>query len=410
MAVNKDRIWQRIQKVGEIAADGKRGIARFRFIEQDSQDTNLVIEWMKKADLCIRKDAAGNVIGRREGKKREPVVMAGSHLDTVINGGKFDGVTGVISALECVEILKERNIHTGLPIEVITFANEEGSRFPGGLMGSLAVAGKLPPTYPYEIRDGEGILLAEEMKRWGAKPDLISEASRKGEIRAFFELHIEQGRVLEEAHRPIGIVNGIAGLHQGKFSISGECGHAGAIAMRDRKDPMVAAGIIIKKIEEIASQSKTGARGTVGYIKAFPGGDNVIPGKVEFTTDFRYIDKQEQSMAEADLQDYVAKICQNRNLTHQFITNQQAAPVFLDSNVISLMETAVKDCLIPYLLLPSWAAHDAIIMSNICLTGMIFVRSYKGLSHCPQEFSFPEDIADGAELLYSVLYKTANEY
>lgn len=410
MEVNRDRIWQRIQLLGKIGENKNKGVSRFPFTFEDNEATNLVIKWMGEAGLSVRKDAVGNVIGRREGKTSAPVIMAGSHLDTVTNGGKFDGVVGVISVLEAIEIMQENKIITEFPIEIIIFVNEEGSRFPGGLMGSMAIVGKLPLDFPYTIRDEKGILLADEMKKWGFKPDSIFKAIRKEGIKAFFELHIEQGRVLEESNKPIGIVSKIAGLYQARLSIIGQCGHAGAITMKDRKDPMVAAGIIIQKIEDIAKNSRSGTRGTVGYIKSFPGGDNVIPEKVELSIDFRYIDKLEQEEIDTYLKDFIKDICEERELEYQLVTTQRVDPVFVDSKVISLMEKAAKNCFIPYDLLSSWTAHDAMVMGNICLIGMIFIRSYKGLSHCPQEYSSPEDIAQGAEILFHTLKTTANNY
>lgn len=406
----KDRIWQRIQDIAKFGKNNQNGITRFPFTTEYKQAIDLIIKWMEEADLIVRRDSIGNIIGRRKGNRNNPIIMTGSHIDTVENGGKFDGVTGVIAGLEALEILKENNITTELPIELVILINEEGSRFPGGLMGSMAITGRLPRDFPYKIKDIEGISLADEMKKNGIDPNLVTEALYKEEVRAFFELHIEQASVLENSDKPIGIVSDIAGVSQFKLTINGRSGHAGATPMNNRRDPMVASGLVIKEVENLAIRSKSGMRGTIGYIKAFPGGHNIIPERVELTIDFRYIDEEEHKEFMENLEEYIKKICKHRGLSYELFSTQKAMPVHIDLQILNLLEKIAKDHKIPHEILPSWAAHDAMIMNDICSIGMIFIRSQKGLSHCPEEFSSPDDIAKGADLLMYAIERTANKY
>ncbi|ADU31981.1 M20 family metallo-hydrolase [Evansella cellulosilytica] len=411
MEINTKRVWERIHQLSCIGATKHGGVSRFAFSLEDRQATDLVIKWMKEANLHVTSDSLGNVYGRRKGKREGPPVLAGSHLDTVPNGGKFDGVAGVIAALEVLQVFEENDIITDLPIEMVIFVNEEGSRFAGGLMGSMGIAGRLDNSIVDSLIDNEGVILRDAMKSFGAKPDEIHEAVRtKGDYTAFFELHIEQGEVLESQDIPVGIVNGIAGPYQMKVSIYGRSGHAGATPMGLRKDPMVAAGMVIQEVERSALEEGKTIRGTVGFIKAYPGGHNVIPEKVEFTLDYRDINPQNRIKAVNRIKDYIDDICENRSLKYDIITTQNTQPILLNENIVSLMESSAHEYNIPAFIMPSGAAHDAMNLHALCPTGMIFIRSKNGLSHCPEEYSTEEDVALGTKLLLSTIQKSADGY
>lgn len=406
VVVDKDRIWERIQKLGEIGTADDGGINRFAFTDEDWKATSLVREWMKEAGLRTWIDPIGNVFGRLDGKVDGPVILTGSHLDTVPNGGKFDGIAGVVAALEVLQIMKENSIENEYPVEMVIFRNEEGSRFPGGLMGSLAVTGKLPSNYAYEIIDKNGSILADTLKKYGIDPEKIQDAKRT-DIKSFFELHIEQASILENSDIPVGIVTGIAGAYQMKLNIYGRSGHAGAVPMEGRKDPMTAAAMIIQEVERSAIQTDT-TRGTVGYINSKPGGHNIIPAEVEITLDYRDIDMEARRKAIERIKNYIYRICEERDLKSQLIITQDAPAIIINEGIVKLLENTAEELLIPTMSMPSGAAHDAMIMAKICKTGMIFVRSKEGLSHCPEEFSSKEDLALATELLFHSIKKAAN--
>lgn len=406
MVINKDRIWKRIQQLSHIGASDEGGINRFAFTDEDWQATNLVKLWMEEAGLRTWMDSIGNVFGRLEGEVKEPVILTGSHLDTVPNGGMFDGIAGVIASLEVLQIMKEQDISTKYPVEVVIFKNEEGSRFPGGLMGSSAIAGKLPKDFVYEVWDREGIALADSMKSYGLNPGKMQEAIRT-DIKAFFELHIEQAKVLEENNNPVGIVTGIAGAYQMNLRIYGRSGHAGAMPMKGRKDPMTAAGMIIQEVERSAIEASSTTRGTVGYISSKPGGHNIIPAEINMTLDYRDIDMKSRKEAVERIKKYIDKICKVRGLDNELIITQNAPAIIIDDKIIGLLKNTANELSIPVLLMPSGAAHDAMIMANLCKIGMVFVRSKDGLSHCPEEYSTKEDLALGTELLFHSIVKIA---
>ncbi|MCM3760597.1 Zn-dependent hydrolase [Alkalihalobacillus oceani] len=409
MEINSDRLWSRIQALGEIGRTKEGGVTRFAFSSEDRKATDQVMEWMKEAGLQIYTDSIGNIFGRRNGLEEGASVLIGSHIDSVVNGGKFDGVAGVLSALEVIQVLEENNEHTKLPIEMVIFVNEEGSRFPGGLMGSMALAGRLPKDIVDTLKDSEGITLREALNEFGLSPDKIKEAHcTKGKFEAFFELHIEQGVVLEDQNVPVGIVNGIAGPYQLVVEISGRSGHAGAIPMYLRRDPMVVAGMAIQEVERSAIEEGETIRGTVGKIEAFPGGHNIIPAKVEFTVDYRDIDPENRLRAVNRLKNFIERQCKKRKLQYKIITTQDTPPTILDQRIVNFMEETAEENNISSFTMPSGAAHDAMNMHSLCPTGMIFVRSREGLSHCPEEYSSKEDLTEASSLLLHTVIRTAN--
>jgi len=407
LQINKERLWDRVQHLGEIGQTDE-GITRLAFSSENQRARNLVIKWMEDIGLKLREDEAGNIFGRYNGEVDNPVILTGSHLDTVINGGKFDGAAGVISSLECLQVMKENNIKPKFPIEIVIFVNEEGVRFPGGLMGSKAVTGLLDSDYPYKLKDRSGKTLAESMKKYWGRPDKIIEAKRKkGETKAFYELHVEQGRKLEQMNKPVGIVSAIAGPHQLELKILGEAGHAGTVPMEERKDPVLAFAYIRQKVEELIAKASSQIRGTVGYIEAFPGAHNVIPSKTIFTLDFRDINEKTRDSVIDNLKEYIDKLCHEKGLKYRLETTQKTSPVVIDKKVRELMVNEAENAGINYEIIPSWAAHDAMVMSNICKVGMIFIRSKEGRSHCPEEFSSKEDLSEGTNLLFNILCKEA---
>lgn len=408
MEINSERLWDRIETLGAVGGMANGGVTRFAFSKEDREATDLVIQWMREAGLDIRIDPVGNVFGRRKGRKEGPVILTGSHLDTVNNGGKFDGAAGVLSALEILQTLEENSVETTLPMEMVIFVNEEGSRFAGGLMGSMAIAGLLPKSL-FEEEDKDKMSLFEAVQKFGGDPDQFLAAKRpSSDFAAFYELHIEQSQTLEKENKSVGIVLGIAGPYQMKVRIFGRSGHAGAIAMDLRKDPMVAAGIIIQEVERSAIETATTTRGTVGFIKAYPGGHNIIPEEVEFTIDYRDINIETRDRVIKRIRDYIDEICKERGLKSKIVITQDTPPTPVKKEVLERMVKVAEEQRTPFTMLTSGAAHDAMIMGRLCPIGIIFVRSLNGLSHCPEEFTSKKDLADGTQLLLAIIYDAAN--
>ncbi|MBY6270310.1 Zn-dependent hydrolase, partial [Parageobacillus thermoglucosidasius] len=288
--INGDRLWNRLLELGTIGKQPSGGITRLSFTKEERAAKEKVASYMKEAGLAVYEDAVGNLIGRKEGKEKDaPAVLVGSHIDSVYNGGMFDGPLGVLAAVEVLQTMSERGVKTKHPIEVVAFTDEEGARFSYGMIGSRGMAGTLSEEELVH-QDKHGISLAAAMEEAGLDPSKIGKAARrKGSVKAYVELHIEQGRVLEQANLPVGIVTGIAGLIWAKLTVKGKAEHAGATPMPIRRDPLVAAAQIIQVIEQEAKKTGTTV-GTVGQMQVFPGGINIIPERVEFSLDLRDLD------------------------------------------------------------------------------------------------------------------------
>lgn len=405
--INSERVDRRLQELGKIGCRESGGVTRHAFTPEDREAKDLVISYMQEAGLTVREDAVGNLIGRREGRNpKAPVVLTGSHIDTVCDGGIYDGGLGIIGAIEVLQSFHEQGISTEHPIEVYAFNDEEGSRFSFSMFGSRGVIGDLTEK-DLEIKDRSGITVAEAMRNQGYDPDKIKDAVRSPEeLKAFIELHIEQGKVLECNNLSVGIVTGIVNELWMKLIVKGEAGHAGATPMNLRQDALVAAAEMIQVIEREAK--KTGSTvATVGRLNVFPGGINIIPGRVEFTLDLRDTSQEVSDQVEAAIFKDLARVCQERGVQLETELLQRIPPAPCSKEFQSAAKEACKKIGLQYFCLPSGAGHDAMQMVNICPIGMIFIRSKDGISHNPAEWSSSEDCADGVNVLYHVLLDTA---
>ena len=407
LVINEDRIWQRLEALSAIGHTKTGGITRLSFTKEEQQAKDIVASYMKEAGLSVRVDEAGNLIGRKEGKNAAAsVVIVGSHLDSVYNGGNFDGPLGVIAAVEALQAMNEQNIETEHPIEVAAFTDEEGARFSFGMIGSRGIAGTLTAE-DLQYKDKDGITIAEAMMAAGLNPALVSKSARKqADVKAYVELHIEQGRVLEQQNLPVGIVTGIAGPLWLKLILEGEAGHAGTTPMNLRHDALTAAAKIMIAIETEAAKTGTTV-GTVGQLQVFPGGINVIPNRVEFTLDLRDIDEKVRDGVEEKILQQVREICQLQgiNLTVELL--QRIAPVPCSELVQSAAKTAFEELSYENFSLPSGAGHDGMQLKDLCPIGMLFVRSKNGISHNPDEWSSKEDCGHGAIALYKTIVNLA---
>ncbi|NNU92492.1 Zn-dependent hydrolase [Geobacillus sp. NFOSA3] len=405
--INEDRLWNRLMELGEIGKQPSGGITRLSFTKEERAAKEKVASYMKEAGLAVYEDAVGNLLGRKEGKDPEAaVVLVGSHLDSVYNGGMFDGPLGVLSAVEVLQTMNERGVETKHPIEVVAFTDEEGARFSYGMIGSRGMAGTLSEEELVH-QDKHGISIAEAMKAAGLDPSEIGKAARrKGSVKAYVELHIEQGRVLEQANLPVGIVTGIAGLVWAKFTVEGKAEHAGATPMPIRRDPLVAAAQMIQMIEQEAKKTGTTV-GTVGQMQVFPGGINVIPARVEFSLDLRDIDAAVRDNVFQSIIERAQQIGQERNVKVTVERLQEMPPVLCSELVQNAAKEACKQLGFDVFSLPSGAAHDGVQLVDLCPIGMVFVRSKDGISHSPEEWSSKEDCAAGANVLYHTVMRLA---
>ncbi|SFA49886.1 allantoate deiminase [Parageobacillus thermantarcticus] len=398
--INEDRLWNRLLELGNIGKQPSGGITRLSFTKEERAAKEKVASYMKEAGLAVYEDAVGNLIGRKEGKEKDaPVVLVGSHIDSVYNGGMFDGPLGVLAAVEVLQTMNELGVETTHPIEVVAFTDEEGARFSYGMLGSRGMAGTLSEEELVH-QDKHGVSIADAMKEAGLNPSEIAKAARrKGSVKAYVELHIEQGRVLEEANLPVGIVTGIAGLVWAKFTIEGKAEHAGATPMPIRRDPLVAAAQIIQVIEQEAKKTGTTV-GTVGQMQVFPGGINVIPERVEFSLDLRDLDAAVRDNVLQSIIERAQQIGNERNVKVTVELLQEMPPVLCSELVQNAAKEACQKLGFDVFTLPSGASHDGVQLAGLCPIGMIFVRSKDGVSHSPEEWSSKEDCAAGANVLY----------
>lgn len=410
MQINAARINQRLTYLSQFGATPEGGVKRPALSQEEQAATAAVARWMEEAGLQVRQDAAGNLFGRLLGRRQGPPVLSGSHLDSVPSGGNYDGPAGVLGALEAVESMREQGLVPELPVEVVSFIGEEGSRFPHGLLGSSFVAGTFAYAQAASLKDRDGIALPDALRNYSANPDALRTAAvAPGAYAAYVEMHIEQSGVLEARDLPVGIVSGIAGMHQWKGIIRGRAEHAGACPMDLRRDPLPAAAAIVLEAERAARESGPTTRATVGFIKATPGAANVIPASVELTFDVRDLDAARRDACNARIEAYFRAVCAERGLSAETGLEQHSAPpTVCDPAVIGASDAAALALGLQPFVLPSGAVHDTANMAAICPVGMIFLRSRDGLSHCPQEYTSPEDVAVGTQLLADTLWRLAN--
>jgi allantoate deiminase len=364
----------------------------------------LVLGWMREAGMQARLDAIGNALGRYEGERPGlPCLMLGSHLDTVRDAGKYDGMLGVVSAIECVDRLNAAGKRLPFAIEVVGFGDEEGVRFGTTLLGSRALAGMLDPKV-LDARDASGVSIGEALRGFGLDPEGIGSVRRKrGEVLAYAELHIEQGPVLEAEGLPVGVVTAINGFSRLRVALRGEAGHAGTVPMRLRRDALAAAAECVLAVERLA-RAQPEVVGTVGRIEAQPGAINVIPGEVQFTIDVRAPLDAARSQAVEALRTEIAVICQNRGVAFEIETLQELGSSTCAPWLMAQLERAVQSEGVRVLRLPSGAGHDGMALKAIADIAMLFVRCRRGISHNPAEAISAEDAGTGARILYKFVH------
>ena len=397
LVVNGDRLWSSLMELARIGATEKGGVCRLALTDLDRQGRDLVVSWAKKAGLTITTDQIGNVFMRRAGKNPSlPPIATGSHIDTQPTGGKFDGNYGVLAGIEVVRTLNDKKIETEAPIEVVYWTNEEGSRFVPVMMGSGVFAGAFTLEHAYAAKDVDGKTVEDELKRIGYAGE---EEPGKHPIGAYFEAHIEQGPVLEDADKTIGVVTGVLGLRWYDCVVTGMEAHAGPTPMALRKDALQVATRIMQEVVAIANRYPPYGRGTVGFVQNFPNSRNVIPGRVKFSIDLRNVDQERLDTMDKEIRAFIAKEVADTKLDITIEQVSYFAPCPFEKGCVNAVEQGAKELGYSYMEVVSGAGHDAVYMARLAPAGMIFVPCKDGISHNEIEDAKPEHLEAGCNVL-----------
>ena len=408
--IQKERLQKDFDAMAQLTGLGE-GINRLAFTDADWEGRQYIIDRMTDAGLDVEIDEFGNVVGYKVGRNPDlPVVMVGSHTDSVPNGGNYDGVVGVLSAIEVVRSIIDDGFEHDHTIAVVDFMCEESSRFGAATLGSKAMRGKLTLNDLHRLVDKQGVSLYDSLKERKLHPDAIESMAYNRPVKAFIEMHIEQGKVLEHEQKQIGIVSGIAAPERFYVTICGNADHSGATPMNLRHDALCGASKIILGIEEVTSmQEEPPVVGTVGIAEVVPGAMNVIPGSVKLGVDIRSISKVARDSVVFLIKELIDVIAEKRGLSYTIEPIAQDHPVAMHPAMIREIEEAVKSVGVDYMTMPSGAGHDAMHWADDVPTGMIFIPCREGISHNPAEFADMDDIVTGAKILDTVLRKLSLE-
>ena len=398
LRVNGERLNRHL---AELSAFGRTptGTSRVAYTEADVAGREYVTGLMRAAGLQVRVDTGANILGRREGREtRLPPILAGSHIDSVPDGGNFDGDVGSLGAIEVAQTLAEANVRLRHPLEVAVWSNEEG-----GLLGSQAFVGDLTPA-EMDVVSRSGRTIRDGIRFLGGDPDRIAEARRgRGDITAYLELHIEQGGILDETGINIGVVEGIVGILTYEVTVEGFGNHAGTTPMDRRRDALLAASQVALAVNRIVTATPGRQVGTVGRMQAWPGAPNVIPGRVVMSVEVRDLDFAVMERLSRDIQAEAQRIAAASNTTVTFRLTNENRPAPTDERLRRLIARAADGLGLTNRAMPSGAGHDAQDLAKIAPAGMIFVPSVRGISHSPEELSRPQDITNGANVLLHTL-------
>ncbi len=391
-----ERMEQRIQELSEFGANAEGGVSRVAFSEADIEGREYIKGLMNQAGLEVRLDTAGNIIGKRQGSDPDlPLIMFGSHIDSVPGGGNFDGDVGVIAAIEVAQLLHENDIQTRHSMEIVSFSDEEG-----GLIGSRAMTTGLSES-ALRVITHSGMTIADGIRTVGGDPGRLEDAKRTAdEFVAFIEVHIEQGAFLHEEDIDIGVVEGIVGIRWWDVTIQGFANHAGTTPMNRRQDAMISAAQLTLAINRVVTSMQGRQVATVGRIHAEPGAPNVIPGRVVMSLEIRDLDAQKMQQVFDAVQVEGDKISKARQTPISFAEIDVASPPApTDLRMRRIIAESAEKLGLTHKFMPSGAGHDAQDMTHVAPTGMIFVPSVDGISHSPKEFTSAEDMANGANVL-----------
>ena len=403
--VNGDRLWDTLMEHGKIGQTPKGGVCRLALTELDKQGRDLFIKWAKEAGCSIRIDSIGNIFAKRPGGNDSlPSILVGSHIDTQPTGGKFDGNYGVLAGLEVIRTLNDLNIKTNAPIEVAAWTNEEGSRFVPVMMGSGVFSGAVSLEDAWAAEDTAGISVREALTDINY---LGEEKPGEVDFSAYFEVHIEQGPVLEDSETLIGVVPGVLGIRWFECTVVGTEAHAGPTPMRLRRDALQVSTKIMQQVVECTKQYGEEARGTVGMVEVYPNSRNVIPGSVTFSIDLRNINDELVDAMAAEILSYANALQDETGLSITINPTSSYPAQQFDSDCIKEIEAATKVLSYSQMRVTSGAGHDAVYMARLAPTGMIFVPCENGISHNEAENAKLEHLEAGCNVLLQVVLNRA---
>ncbi|MBO9548466.1 Zn-dependent hydrolase [Pseudomonas sp.] len=395
--VDSARLWQSLMDLARLGATAKGGVCRLALTDLDRQARDLFVQWTEAAGCSVSVDAVGNIFARRPGRNPKlPPVMTGSHIDTQPTGGKFDGCFGVMAGLEVLRTLNDLGIETEAPLEVVVWTNEEGSRFAPCMMGSGVFAGKFTLEETLAKHDAQGVSVGEALNAIGyagQRPVLGHP------VGAYFEAHIEQGPILEDQAKTIGVVLGALGQKWFDLTLRGVEAHAGPTPMHLRKDALVGAAAVVEAVNRTAHAHQPHACGTVGCLQAYPGSRNVIPGEVRMTLDFRHLEGDQLDAMIAEVRAVIEATCAKHGLSHELVPTADFPALYFDRGCVDAVRQSAQALGLPHMDIVSGAGHDAIFLAELGPAGMIFVPCENGISHNEIENATPEDLAAGCAVL-----------
>lgn len=401
MKINEQRFKQRMETINNLAITDKNGMMRLALSDADKAARDLLKVWMVEAGMTVQVDDLGTMYGYIPGTDAEaPPICVGSHMDTQPNGGRYDGLYGVMAGLEAICTLADAGIKTKNPLTVINWTNEEGARFVPPMLASGVIAGIFEADWVHDRTDKEGIRYGDELNRIGYLGD---KQKRLKKAKAYIEYHIEQGPVLDKEGCSLGLVTGALGITGLDVTVRGQANHAGTTPMSNRKDALATAAEAILMLRDYTVSYGDPAVMTMGIMQVGPGSKNIIPDTAYFSIDMRHDNDKDLDAMENDARTIITDICIKNGLDVEIERYWRAAPVHFDSKVLDAIETALLKENRPWRKITSGAGHDAVFVSSIIPTGMVFVPSINGMSHCPQEDTNWKDLLAGVELLPEIL-------
>lgn len=405
--VSSDRLRERFDRFNDIGATDRGGVDRPALSEANATARDQLVEWFREADLDVTVDRMGNIFGRRSGTDADAApVLIGSHVDSQYNGGRYDGVVGVLGALEVVETLDDAGVETVHPVEVVAWSNEEGVRFQPDMLGSGVFAGVFDLEYALSREDEDGNAFGDELQRIGYDGDAPCEAR---DLHCYFELHVEQGPSLDERDLSVGVVEGVYGFSWMNVSFYGQADHAGPTPMHLRADALVAASDVIRAVRRVTATGGPDLVGTVGHLDVSPNSINVIPERIDLTVDVRSYDNAVVDAAVERVEREAEWAAEREGVNWEFEEIMRVAADPFDDSCIAAVERAAEAVGAESTRLVSGAGHDANYLNTVCPTSMVFVPSVDGVSHTEAEFTEWEDVVRGAAVLYEVVREKATE-
>ncbi len=401
--IDSQRLQGTLEKLSEFGRNPDGGVTRLGFSDTDLAAREYVTGLMKQAGLQVRVDPAGNIFALRPGSETLPIILFGSHIDSVVHGGNFDGDVGSMGAIEVMRALHDGSVKTRHPLEAVIWANEEGNHFGIGTMGSAIASGALG-TDVLKVKDEQGLTFADWLRRYGQDPSRLTDARiPRGALAGYVELHIEQGPNLYESHTPIGVVQGIVGITRWDCTVTGFANHAGTTPMNRRKDALAAASKDVLAVRDVVNSEQGSQVGTVGYLKVSPGAPNVIPGQVQFPVELRDLETAKVDRMWEQIQQKFAETDKSENVeTHCNLTDR-SEPAQADPKLRATVREAAKTLGLATTDLPSLAGQDAQDVARVAPMAMVFVPSKDGISHSPKEFTSWQDVGNGTEVLYRTI-------